>query len=96
MLQREDCCCLASYFAKAGSSSCFVSADLNANISLRRMSLSNCILLMFYITFSAFNAYALGALAEVAGSGLDAHLGTILPALLSALGGDDLVYINVY
>ncbi|XVE90051.1 hypothetical protein DITRI_Ditri20bG0045600 [Diplodiscus trichospermus] len=38
---------------------------------------------------SAFNAHALGALAEVAGPGLNYHLGTILPALLSAMGGDD-------
>lgn len=40
---------------------------------------------------SAFNAHALGALAEVAGPGLNFHLGTILPALLSAMGGDDKV-----
>lgn len=40
---------------------------------------------------SAFNAHALGALAEVAGPGLNVHLGTILPALLSAMGGDDKV-----
>ncbi|XWS64788.1 hypothetical protein CRYUN_Cryun05aG0033900 [Craigia yunnanensis] len=38
---------------------------------------------------SAFNAHALGALAQVAGPGLNSHLGTILPALLSAMGGDD-------
>lgn len=38
---------------------------------------------------SSFNAHALGALAEVAGPGLNHHLGTILPALLSAMGGDD-------
>ncbi|KAJ0080466.1 hypothetical protein Patl1_23083 [Pistacia atlantica] len=38
---------------------------------------------------SAFNAHALGALAEVAGPGLNFHLGTILPALLSAMGGED-------
>ncbi|PPD70698.1 hypothetical protein GOBAR_DD32423 [Gossypium barbadense] len=38
---------------------------------------------------SAFNAHALGALAEVAGPGLNYHLGTILPALLSAMGGND-------
>jgi hypothetical protein len=41
--------------------------------------------------FSAFNAHALGALAEVAGSGLNCHLSTVLPALLSAMGGDDKV-----
>ncbi|TKY61324.1 Translational activator GCN1 [Spatholobus suberectus] len=38
---------------------------------------------------SAFNAHALGALAEVAGPGLDFHLGTVLPPLLSAMGDDD-------
>ncbi|KAL3565195.1 hypothetical protein D5086_033241, partial [Populus alba] len=37
----------------------------------------------------AFNAHALGALAEVAGPGLNFHLGTILPALLSAMGAED-------
>lgn len=40
---------------------------------------------------SAFNAHALGALADVAGPGLNVHLGTVLPALLSAMGGDDKV-----
>ncbi|GLT74735.1 hypothetical protein SLA2020_465160 [Shorea laevis] len=39
---------------------------------------------------SAFNAHALGALAEVAGPGLNLHLGTVLPALLSGMGGEDL------
>lgn len=38
---------------------------------------------------SAFNAHALGALAEVAGPGLDFHLSTILPALLAAMGDAD-------
>uniref|UniRef100_A0A6N2KG60 TOG domain-containing protein n=1 Tax=Salix viminalis TaxID=40686 RepID=A0A6N2KG60_SALVM len=38
---------------------------------------------------SAFNAHALGALAEVAGPGLNFHLGTVLPALLSAMGAED-------
>ncbi|XP_056168131.1 protein ILITYHIA isoform X1 [Syzygium oleosum] len=41
------------------------------------------------LPLSAFNAHALGALAEVAGPGLNFHLGTVLPALLSAMGGDD-------
>jgi hypothetical protein len=41
--------------------------------------------------FSAFNAHALGALAEVAGPGLNFHLGTVLPALLSAMGGEEKV-----
>lgn len=39
--------------------------------------------------FSAFNAHALGAVAEVAGAGLNAHLSTVLPALLSAMGDDE-------
>ncbi|MED6131161.1 eIF-2-alpha kinase activator GCN1 [Stylosanthes scabra] len=38
---------------------------------------------------SAFHAHALGALAEVAGPGLNFHLGTVLPALLSAMGDED-------
>ncbi|KAL7109890.1 hypothetical protein ACP275_06G203700 [Erythranthe tilingii] len=38
------------------------------------------------LPLSALNAHALGALAEVAGSGLDFHLGTILPALLATMG----------
>ncbi|KAL5566833.1 hypothetical protein UlMin_029997 [Ulmus minor] len=41
------------------------------------------------LPLSAFNAHALGALAEVAGPGLNSHLGTVLPALLSAMVGDD-------
>ncbi|KAL5712127.1 eIF-2-alpha kinase activator GCN1 [Ranunculus cassubicifolius] len=40
--------------------------------------------------FSAFNVHALGALAEVAGSGLNFHLGIVLPALLSAMGDSDM------
>lgn len=38
---------------------------------------------------SAFNAHALGALADVAGPGLDSHLGTVLPPLIEAMGNDD-------
>ncbi|CAI9090959.1 OLC1v1025859C1 [Oldenlandia corymbosa var. corymbosa] len=38
---------------------------------------------------TAFNAHALGALAEVAGPGLNFHLSTILPALLAAMGEGD-------
>ncbi|KAL6843469.1 hypothetical protein ACP4OV_026531 [Aristida adscensionis] len=38
---------------------------------------------------SSFNAHALGALAEVAGSGLDSHIGTILPALILAMDDED-------
>ncbi|VFQ92643.1 unnamed protein product [Cuscuta campestris] len=44
---------------------------------------------LVHLPLSAFNAHALGALAEVAGPGLDAHLGTILPALLTAMGYTD-------
>ncbi|CAD5191281.1 unnamed protein product [Musa acuminata subsp. malaccensis] len=42
------------------------------------------------LPLSAFNAHALGALAEVAGAGLNAHIGTILPPLIVAMGDDDL------
>ncbi|XP_078182456.1 putative protein kinase regulator ILITHYIA isoform X2 [Carex rostrata] len=38
---------------------------------------------------SAFNAHALGALAEVAGPGLSPHIGTVLPALLIAMADED-------
>ncbi|KAJ8616836.1 hypothetical protein MRB53_036208 [Persea americana] len=44
---------------------------------------------LVHLPLSAFSAHALGALAEVAGPGLNFHLGTILPALLSAMGSDD-------
>ncbi|XP_011002020.1 PREDICTED: translational activator GCN1 [Populus euphratica] len=44
---------------------------------------------LVHLPLSAFNAHALGALAEVAGPGLNFHLGTILPALLSAMGAED-------
>lgn len=40
---------------------------------------------------SALNAHAIGALAEVAGAGFNTHLGTILPALLSAMGDENKV-----
>lgn len=39
--------------------------------------------------YRAFNAHALGALAEVAGPGLNVHLSTVLPPLISTMGGDD-------
>ncbi|KAJ8498675.1 hypothetical protein OPV22_009227 [Ensete ventricosum] len=42
------------------------------------------------LPLSAFNAHALGALAEVAGAGLNSHIGTILPPLIIAMGDDDL------
>jgi hypothetical protein len=38
---------------------------------------------------TAFNAHALGALAEVAGPGLNVHLSTLLPPLIFAMGGED-------
>ncbi|KAL6953511.1 eIF-2-alpha kinase activator GCN1, partial [Sarracenia purpurea var. burkii] len=44
---------------------------------------------------SAFNAHALGALAEVAGSGLDFHLSTIIPALLVGMGDDNIDVHNM-
>ncbi|KAJ6855029.1 hypothetical protein NC651_039871 [Populus alba x Populus x berolinensis] len=44
---------------------------------------------LVHLPLSAFNAHALGALAEVAGPGLNFHLGAILPALLSAMGAED-------
>ncbi|KAK4356440.1 hypothetical protein RND71_025411 [Anisodus tanguticus] len=46
-------------------------------------------------TYSAFNAHALGALAEVAGPGLDSHLSTVLPALLNAMGYTDMEVQNL-
>ncbi|KAF9610659.1 hypothetical protein IFM89_023915, partial [Coptis chinensis] len=42
----------------------------------------------------AFNVHVLGALAEIAGPGLNFHLGTILLALLSALGDNDMALIR--
>ncbi|KAK7258608.1 hypothetical protein RIF29_24189 [Crotalaria pallida] len=44
---------------------------------------------LVHLPLSAFNAHALGALAEVAGPGLNFHLATVLPPLLSAMGDDD-------
>ncbi|XP_073102669.1 protein ILITYHIA [Elaeis guineensis] len=44
---------------------------------------------LVHLPLSAFNAHALGALAEVAGSGLNSHIGTILPALLLGMGDDN-------
>ncbi|KAJ6926885.1 hypothetical protein NC651_011090 [Populus alba x Populus x berolinensis] len=44
---------------------------------------------LVHLPLSAFNAHALGALAEVAERGLNFHLGTVLPALLSAMGAKD-------
>ncbi|XP_058216318.1 protein ILITYHIA isoform X2 [Rhododendron vialii] len=45
---------------------------------------------LVHLPLSAFNAHALGALAEVAGPGLDFHLSTIVPALLAAMGDDNM------
>lgn len=45
--------------------------------------------LMFLYCGSAFNAHALAALAEVAGSGLNTHLSTVLPPLVSAMADSD-------
>lgn len=44
---------------------------------------------LVHLPLSAFSAHALGALAEVAGPGLNFHLGMIIPALLSAMGDED-------
>lgn len=44
---------------------------------------------LVHLPLSAFNAHAIGAVAEVAGAGLNVHLSTVLPALLSAMGDDD-------
>jgi hypothetical protein len=43
------------------------------------------------INFRAFNAHALGALAEVAGAGLNTHLSMILPPLISGMGNKEQV-----
>ncbi|ONI05050.1 hypothetical protein PRUPE_6G353600 [Prunus persica] len=44
---------------------------------------------LVHLPLTAFNAHALGAVAEVAGPGLNSHLGTVIPALLSAMGADE-------
>ncbi|XP_028076105.1 protein ILITYHIA-like [Camellia sinensis] len=44
---------------------------------------------------SAFNAHALGALAEVAGPGLDFHLSTVVQALLTAMDDDNMEVQNL-
>ncbi|RXH82519.1 hypothetical protein DVH24_036860 [Malus domestica] len=44
---------------------------------------------LVHLPLTAFNAHALGAVAEVAGPGLNSHLGTVLPALLSAMSADE-------
>ncbi|KAL3575160.1 hypothetical protein D5086_023261, partial [Populus alba] len=45
---------------------------------------------LVHLPLSFFNAHALEALAEVAVLGLNFHLGTILPALLSTMGAEDM------
>ncbi|KAK6915301.1 hypothetical protein RJ641_020418 [Dillenia turbinata] len=50
---------------------------------------------LVHLPLSAFNAHALGALAEVAGPGLNFHLGTVLPALLSAMDDEDMEVQNL-
>ncbi|CAL0299511.1 unnamed protein product [Lupinus luteus] len=44
---------------------------------------------LVHLPLSAFNAHALGALAEVVGPGLNFHFGTVLPHLLLAMDDDD-------
>ncbi|CAL5431683.1 unnamed protein product [Camellia sinensis] len=43
----------------------------------------------------AFNVHSLGALAEVAGLGLDFHLSTVVPALLTAMDDDNMEVQNL-
>ncbi|CAL5435601.1 unnamed protein product [Camellia sinensis] len=43
----------------------------------------------------AFNVHSLGALAEVAGPGLDFHLSTVVPALLTAMDNDNMEVQNL-
>lgn len=45
---------------------------------------------LVHLPLSAFNAHALGALAEVAGPGLNCHVGTVLPPLVAAMGDEDM------
>lgn len=49
--------------------------------------------------YRAFNAHALAALAEVAGSGLNTHLSTVLPPLISTMDDhevfDELLALSV-
>lgn len=66
-----------------------MSLFLYLNVYSCDVCLTICRLNIKLCTNSAFNAHALGALAEVAGPSLYIHLGTVLPALLSAMGGDD-------
>uniref|UniRef100_A0A0E0KIC1 TOG domain-containing protein n=1 Tax=Oryza punctata TaxID=4537 RepID=A0A0E0KIC1_ORYPU len=45
---------------------------------------------------SSFNAHALGALAEVAGPGLNSHIGTVLPALILAMDDEDAAALEAF
>ncbi|XP_047319799.1 protein ILITYHIA [Impatiens glandulifera] len=47
------------------------------------------------VPITAFNAHALGTFAEVAGPGLNYHLGTVLPTLLAAMGDDNMEVHNL-
>lgn len=88
LFQCQDSGCVASYFAQIGPSSPFVRPSFST------LSVINVFSIVHHLNlclFSAFNAHALGALAEVAGPGLNSHLGIVLPALLSAMVGDDKV-----
>ncbi|KAI8020792.1 Protein ILITYHIA [Camellia lanceoleosa] len=42
----------------------------------------------------AFNVHALGALAEVVGPGLDFHLNTVVPALLTTMDDDNMNFLK--
>lgn len=84
---------------------CFLISSLSLSILHLRMYLYSYLYLMlsylgidpkFLNDVSAFNAHALGALADVAGPGLDFHLSTILPALLAAMDDADEVYLFAY
>ena len=60
-------------------------------MSYNKVPLGCCLFTEIVYISSAFNAHALGAVAEVAGPGLNSHLGTVIPALLSAMGADEKV-----
>ncbi|KAL3654081.1 eIF-2-alpha kinase activator GCN1 [Castilleja foliolosa] len=69
-------------------------AGLKKILSVRTNAVLNAVLThilpkLLRLLLSAFNAHALGALAEVAGPGLDLHLDTVFPALLVAMGDSD-------
>lgn len=97
ILQCQDCSSSSTYFTKAGASAsvvssvnCFLKLSCNEKKLFPCCSLSYDEGILLY-SCSAFNAHALGALADVAGPGLDSHLGTVLPPLIEAMGNDDQV-----